>query len=99
MEDDCTKSIRKNKWFSYYERYMMCMGVLGQLLFYVQGVKIFVSRSANDVSILGFTLGLISVSSWCLYGILIKNRVLIVANLFAIGGALFVIAGILIHSH
>jgi MtN3 and saliva related transmembrane protein len=97
MGDNSMEMISKHKFLSYYEKYMMCMGVLGQLLFYVQGVKIFVSKSANDVSIVGFALGLISVSSWLLYGILIKNRVLIIANAFAVVGALFVIVGILIH--
>jgi len=76
---------------------MMAMGVIGQLLFYVQGVKIFVTRSANDVSMLGFLLGLISVSSWLIYGLLIKNKVLVIANIFAVIGALLVIVGILIH--
>jgi len=73
------------------------MGVLGQFLFYAQGIKIFSTRSATDVSIIGFLLGLIAVSSWLLYGILIKNRVLIIANAFAVVGALFVVIGILIH--
>ncbi len=76
---------------------MLSMGVLGQFLFYVQGIKIFVTKSASDVSLIGFSLGLISVSSWLLYGVLIKNKVLILANVFAVVGALFVIIGILIH--
>ncbi len=85
----------KMRLFLYYERYMLVVGVLGQLLFYVQGIKIFYSQSAKDVSILGFSLGLVSVSSWLVYGILIKNEPLIVANIFAVLGALFVISGIL----
>ncbi len=87
----------KGGFFKYYEKYMMAMGVLGQLLYYVQGVKIFMNRSATDVSLVGFSLGLISVSSWLLYGVLIKNKVLVIANLFAVAGALLVILGILIH--
>ncbi len=81
----------------YYEKYMMVVGVLGQLLFYVQAIKIFTTRSAGDVSIIGFLLGFISVSSWLVYGILIKNKVLIIANAVAVIGALLVIVGILIH--
>jgi len=76
---------------------MMAMGVVGQLLFYVQGVKIFINKSAADVSLFGFMLGLISVSSWLIYGLLIKNKVLVLANAFAVVGALLVIVGILIH--
>ena len=86
-----------NRFLIFYEKYMLAMGVLGQFLFYAQGIKIFSTRSATDVSIIGFLLGLIAVSSWLLYGILIKNRVLIIANAFAVVGALFVVIGILIH--
>ena len=81
----------------YYERYMLAMGVLGQSLFFIQGIKIFVNRSAQDVSLVGFLFGLVSVTSWLIYGIMIKNRVLIIANLCAVIGALTVVMGILIH--
>ncbi len=87
----------KEKFLNYYEKYMLVIGVLGQFLFYVQGFKIFTTRSAGDVSLTGFLLGLTSVTSWLIYGIMIKNRVLIIANAFAVVGALLVVAGILIH--
>ncbi len=87
----------KSRLLNYYEKYMLVVGTLGQLLFYMQGIKIFLTQSANDVSMFGFLLGLISVSSWLFYGILLKNKVLIISNAFAVVGALFVIAGILIH--
>jgi MtN3 and saliva related transmembrane protein len=87
----------KTNFTIFYERYMVVMGILGQMLFYIQGVKIFVTKSANDVSFVGFCLGLISVFSWLIYGMLIKNRVLILSNIFAVIGALFVVLGILIY--
>lgn len=85
------------KILNYYERYMLVMGVLGQLLFYTQAAKIFITRSASDISILGFMFGLLSVSSWLIYGILIKNRILFWANAVAVVGALLVIIGALIY--
>lgn len=87
----------KSRLLNYYEKYMLVVGTLGQLLFYMQGIKIFLTQSAHDVSMVGFLLGLISVSSWLIYGILLKNKVLIISNAFAVVGALLVIAGILIH--
>lgn len=98
MENNTIEIPSKTKFFAYYEKYMFCVGILGQLLFYIQGIKIFLTHSAKDVSIIGFLLGLLSVSSWLIYGLLIKNRVLVVANIFAVIGALFVIVGILIYS-
>jgi MtN3 and saliva related transmembrane protein len=99
LEDVSIKVPSKTKLVTYYEKYMLTVGVLGQLLFYTQGIKIFLTQSANDVSIIGFLLGLISVASWLVYGILIKNKVLIWSNIVAVIGAVFVIVGILIHGN
>lgn len=97
MEETSLDVRPRKKFLTYYEKYMLVVGVLGQLLFYTQGIKIFLNRSAGDVSLLAFTFGLVSVTSWLIYGILIRNRVLIIANAVAVIGALFVILGIFIH--
>ncbi len=97
MKNESIQVSKKSKLLTYYEKYMLVVGVLGQLLFYIQGVKIVLTQSANDISITAFSLAFISVSSWLIYGILIKNRVLIFANAVAVVGALFVIVGTLIY--
>lgn len=99
MDNNSLEKPSKSKLFYFYEKYMLAVGILGQLLFYTQGIKIFATKSANDVSILGFSFGLISVASWLVYGILINNKVLVIANVFAVVGALFVITGVLIHGN
>jgi MtN3 and saliva related transmembrane protein len=97
MDENSIETSTKSKFLNYYEKYMLAVGILGQLLFYTQAVKIFITKSANDVSMFGFMVGLVSVVSWAVYGKLIKNKVLFIANIFAVIGAVFVIAGILIH--
>ncbi len=87
----------KSRLLSYYEKYMFVVGICGQMVFYAQGIKIFQTQSASDVSLFGFLLGLISVTSWLIYGVAIKNRVLVIANIFAVIGALFVVTGILLY--
>lgn len=82
----------------YYEKYMICVGIGGQLLFYVQAFRIFHDRCAAEVSLTGFLIGLFSVTNWLIYGLVIQNRVLILSNLFAVVGALLVVSGILIYS-
>jgi MtN3 and saliva related transmembrane protein len=77
-----------------YAYYMSFIGVVGQLVFFAQGVKIFQTKSAKDVSILAFVFGLISVTSWFIYGLVIKDRPLVISNFVAIVGAIFVLAGI-----
>jgi len=81
-----------------YEKYMFFIGIAGQMVFYLQAAKIFSVQSAKDVSLPAFLFGLISVTSWFIYGILLKNRVLIISNIFAIIGALAVVVAILIYS-
>jgi MtN3 and saliva related transmembrane protein len=80
-----------------YEKYMMFIGIIGQLLFYLQALKIFRDRSAEDVSFPGFLLGLISVTSWLIYGVLIRDKVLVIANAFAVIGAILVLSGIMLY--
>jgi len=95
MEENSLDIASKPRSLVVYEKYMLVMGIVGQMIYYMQGLEIFLNRSAQDVSILGFGIGLIAVLSWLTYGVLIKNRVLIVANVFGVIGALFVLAGIL----
>ena len=82
----------------HYERYMLCMGIGGQLLFYVQAYRIFHDKCAAEVSLLGFLIALFSVTNWLIYGLVIKNKVLAWSNLFAVIGAILVVTGILLYS-
>lgn len=78
----------------YYKKYMIVVGVLGQFVFYGQFYHIMVNKSAQDVSLLGFISGLVSVSSWLAYGIMLKDKPLIVANTVATIGALLTVGAI-----
>lgn len=81
-----------------FDKYMLFIGLAGQMVFYLQFVKILMERNAENVSLMGFLFGLVSVISWLAYGIKIKDRVLIIANIFAVIGATAVIIAILIFS-
>lgn len=81
-----------------FEKYMICVGVGGQLLFYVQAFKIFHAKCCGEVSLPGFLIALFSVTNWFIYGLVIKDRALIWANAAAIIGALAVVTGILLYS-
>lgn len=81
-----------------YKKYMIVVGVLGQFVFYGQFYNIMVNKSAQDVSLMGFIAGLISVSSWLAYGIMQKDKPLIVANTVATVGALLTVGAILFYT-
>ena len=78
-----------------YEKYMFFIGVMGQMVFYLQAYEIFSAQKAENVSLPAFLFGLLSVSSWLIYGLMLKNKPLIVANVVAVIGALAVVSGIL----
>jgi len=81
-----------------YEKYMLLVGLAGSLVFYLQAFKIFYDRSAEDVSLSAFLIGLVSVTSWMIYGMIIKNKIILISNFFATIGALMTVIGILLFS-
>lgn len=97
MEKEATRTEEKSKFFLYYEKYMFIIGVLGQLLFYFQAHRIFKTQSAVDISLIGFGFSFLSVSSWLVYGLQLKNKVLIISNIFACIGAALVILGVFLY--
>jgi MtN3 and saliva related transmembrane protein len=81
-----------------YEKYMLVVGVLGQFMFFFQAYHIFVNRSAKDVSFSGFLVGFVAASSWLIYGLQIKNRVVIVSNVIALIGIFLILLGTILYS-
>ncbi len=76
---------------------MSIIGTIGNIMFYLQAYKIFISKSAESVSGPGFLVSVIGLSSWLLYGILLKNKPLIIANGFGVIGATITLWGIFLY--
>lgn len=72
--------------------------VLGQSMHFVQAWKIYATKSAEDVSAIAYIICVLLLIHWFLYGCLIKNRVLIIAEGLGLLGAILVLIGILIYS-
>ena len=89
---------RQSKNIAIIEKMMMIVGIIGQTLFYFQAYKIYTPASAKDVSVLGFSFALFSLACWLLYGLVIKNKVLIIVNTFAVIGATLTLIAIFIVS-
>lgn len=80
-----------------YEKYMSFIGPATNLMFYLQAYKIFTYKSAGDFSISGFVISLIGLSSWLIYGLILKNKPLIIANVFGVIGVCLTLTGILLY--
>lgn len=82
-----------------YEKYMSVMGPATNVMFYLQAYKIFISKSAQDISGIGFCMSFIGLSSWLIYGFLLKNKPLIISNIFGVTGAFLTLLGVLIYGN
>lgn len=91
-------SPRRQKLIILAEKLMIGIGISGQTLFYLQAYKIYSMGSAKDVSAAGFSFALFSLVCWLLYGLLIKNKVLIIVNILAVLGASLTLLAILLVS-
>jgi MtN3 and saliva related transmembrane protein len=72
------------KMLHYYANYMSAMGIIVHTLFIFQTYTIVKNHSSKDVSLLGFSIALLSIASWLIYGILKKDKVLIRVNIFGL---------------
>ncbi len=82
------------KWFV---KNMGIIGSFGQLLFFFQAFRIFMNKNAGEVSLPGFAIALTSLSCWLAYGLIVKDRPIIIANITGVIGAFCVVLGILIY--
>lgn len=76
-----------------FQKYMYVVGIGGNLLFYWQAYEIYLTQQARDVSLPAFAIGLWAVSSWFVYGLMLKDKVIISANIVAMIGAGSVVVG------
>ncbi|MCC8372135.1 MAG: hypothetical protein LN568_05330 [Rickettsia endosymbiont of Pseudomimeciton antennatum] len=88
----------KNKLITFFDRYMIFAGVMGQYLFYTQAYKIFTTKSADDLSLDGFFVIIIVTISWLIYGTIHNNTPIIIAQIVGLIGMIIVVVGILLYS-
>ncbi len=89
--------MNKERMKSILKAYMVFIGTFGQFLYFAQAYQIYSTKSVSDLSLMGFLAGLVSVTSWLIYGIVLKDLPLIIANVTAVIGALLVVMGILVY--
>lgn len=88
----------KSVLYKFYENYMIVVGSLSSMVFYLQAYEIAKNKSANDVSLVAFICGLISVASWLIYGVILKNKPLIASNALAVVGASLAVILIILYA-
>lgn len=78
--------------------YMSWVVNLGQSMHYIQAWKIFTTKSAEDISLIAYIICLVLLIHWLIYGIVIKDKVIILAETLGVIGAILVIFGTVLYS-
>ena len=78
--------------------YMSWILSLGQSMHYVQAWKIFTTKSSEDISLTAYIICFILVTHWLIYGFIIKDKVIIIAETLGVIGVSLVIYGTLLYS-
>ncbi|MCC7510048.1 MAG: hypothetical protein IT464_11865 [Planctomycetes bacterium] len=92
-----TQPVTESPLRRFYGRYMFVVGIGGNLFFYIQAYNIFTSQQARDVSLAAFLVAFCAVASWFGYGLMLRNPVLIIANIVAMIGSALVVIGKLVY--
>lgn len=81
----------------WFRRYMVLVATGGNAFFYMQAWTIFETQSAKDVNVWAFVVATCTVASWFTYGIMLRDRIIIIANIIATIGSGAVVAGCLVY--
>ncbi len=81
-----------------YTKYMVIVGTIGQVIYYIQAWKIFTNKSASDVSLTAYIINLFLLLNWMIYGMIISSKPLIYAEIIGLIGTFLVVMGIIIYS-
>lgn len=76
----------------YYRYFMYAVAILGGTFVYIQLGTIIYNKSSTNVSLPAFIVFLFSSIFWLIYGYLVKDWVIILANIVNIIGTLLIIA-------
>ena len=82
---------------TWYKKYMFVVGTCGQFVFYSQFFEIIQNQSSEGIPLFGFMCGLLSVSSWMVYGFMIRDMPLMISSTVGTIGALLTVGSILIY--
>lgn len=90
-------SLKTSRFVRNYIRYMYFVGVSMNTHLFIQAYRIFSRKSAEDISGTAFTILLWALASWLVYGVVVKDRIIIFSNIIGVLGVIIVLAGKVIY--
>lgn len=86
-----------DKFKRFYDKFILFFGIIGPLLAIPQLVKIWIEQNAAGVSLFSWIAFLCIATSWLVYGIIHKEKPIIVSNIIWIIVDILIIIGIFIY--
>ena len=86
-----------NKWVKLLDRLLIIIAVVGPLMVLPQILKIFILRDATGVSALSWSLFALVDIPWIIYGLVHKEKPIVVAYILYLATNLVVVAGALVY--
>jgi len=91
--------VNGNPWYkSWPVVFMILVGIIESSFAYIQAIKSFQRKSADDLSLIAFVLLLIANLIWILWGSIIKDVPILMLGVLTAGGAVLVIISIFLYS-
>jgi len=79
------------KYNEYFEKYMYFIAILGAVFLYVQAYKIYDKKSADDISVLAFSLVVFVSLNWLLYGYVLNKKAIILSSILGLIGSIIIL--------
>jgi len=86
------------KFINFFDKYIILVAIIIPVMTIPQVIKIWINKSASDLSLISWTAFLISAVSWLIYSTIHKEKALILNSILWITLYILIIAGVLLFS-
>lgn len=86
-----------DKWKRLMDKLIYVIGILVPIMTFPQLIKIWIDKNATGVSLISWSTYLIAAIFWLIYGIMHKEKPIIITNVLWIFFDIFIVVGIIIY--
>ncbi|MCC6572480.1 MAG: hypothetical protein IT462_01700 [Planctomycetes bacterium] len=88
---------RQSEFARWFKRFMFVPGVGGNFVPLIQAARVFAEHDSKAQSLEGWLVALFCLSCWLMYGVVLKDKVLIIANIVGVINVIVLCIGILMY--
>ncbi len=88
---------RQSEFARWFKRFMFVPGVGGNFVPLIQAMRVFAEHDSKAQSLEGWLVALFCLCCWLMYGVVLKDKVLIIANIVGVINVIILIIGIMMY--